>query len=218
MTSLGAIPALRALPAAVLAATADQARAVRFPAGAVIRPAGQPAPGVVLMLSGTVVAAHPMAAGGEVWSERWVGPRILDKPAVLGGGVPSSGLVAVTAVTARLLPADRFIGLLQEHPSVRAHVLGHLAREVTAARDRLAEAVALPASARIAAWLHAQNTGDGVAWHGSQEHLARLLGLSRVTVNRALARLSRDGAIRRTSRGIVIADRARLESFVVLLR
>jgi CRP/FNR family cyclic AMP-dependent transcriptional regulator len=54
--------------------------------------------------------------------------------------------------------------------------------------------------------------------NSSQEHLARLLGLSRVTVNRALARLSRAGAVRRTSHGIVIADRVRLESFIVRVR
>ncbi len=52
------------------------------------------------------------------------------------------------------------------------------------------------------------------AGHGgrSQEDLGRLLGVSRVTVNRVLRRLTREGAIRITPRGIVIADPNRLEA------
>ncbi|WP_229075109.1 Crp/Fnr family transcriptional regulator [Actinoplanes sp. DH11] len=49
-----------------------------------------------------------------------------------------------------------------------------------------------------------------IAWRGSQEQLARVLGLSRVTVNRALARLTRAGAVTVTPHGIVIADPAAL--------
>lgn len=187
-----------------------QARPVQYPAGAVIRPAGQRASGVVLLLSGTVVATHPTPMGTEVWSDRWTGPRILDKPAVLADDVPTYGLIALTTATARLLPAEGFSRLLENHPSVRAHVLGHLARDITAVRERLVQAVALPAISRVAAWLHAQDPTSGVVWRGSQEHLARLLGLSRVTVNRAIVRLTREGAIRPTPHGIVIADRHRL--------
>jgi CRP/FNR family transcriptional regulator, cyclic AMP receptor protein len=63
-------------------------------------------------------------------------------------------------------------------------------------------------------WLNEENRDQRVAWRGSQEQLARLLGLSRVTVNRALARLAQAGAVRLTARGIVIADRIRLDAFV----
>jgi len=43
---------------------------------------------------------------------------------------------------------------------------------------------------------HAANTPDGrVVLPGSQQTLADLLGVTRVTVNRALARLRRDGLI-----------------------
>jgi hypothetical protein len=52
------MPARYSADAAVLEATTVQARPVRYPAGAVIRPAGQRAAGVVLLLSGTVVATH----------------------------------------------------------------------------------------------------------------------------------------------------------------
>ncbi|RKR91409.1 CRP-like cAMP-binding protein [Micromonospora pisi] len=177
-----------------------------------IRPAGARANAVVLVLSGTVAAVHAERSGREVWPQQWVGPAIADKPAVLDGGSASTGLLAVTVAAVRLLPATGFLRLLHEQHSVREHVLRQLARDVIAGRQRLAQAVTLPATARIAAWLNAQDPAARVAWRGSQEQLARVLGLSRVTVNRALAQLTGVGAVRLTSRGIVIADRERLDN------
>ncbi|MFI6265360.1 Crp/Fnr family transcriptional regulator [Micromonospora sp. NPDC051006] len=205
------IPALRGLSTVELEAVARDSRAVRFGAGAMIRPAGEQANAVVLLLSGTVVATHTAPTGGEVWPEQWTGPAIVDKSAVLDGGTPSTGLVAITGVIARLLPRIRFLRLLDDEQSVRRHVLGQLARDAMASRRRLAQAVTLPAVAQVAAWLNAQDPADRVAWRGSQEQLARMLGLSRVTINRALARLTAAGAVRLTGQGIVIDDRGRLD-------
>jgi hypothetical protein len=88
-----------------------------------------------------------------------------------------------------------------------------LAADVTATQSRLAQAVTLPAVAQVAAWLQAQDPADRVAWRGSQEQLGRLLGLSRVTVNRALARLTGAGAVALTGKGVVVIDRERLGSW-----
>ncbi|HEX5995344.1 MAG TPA: Crp/Fnr family transcriptional regulator [Jiangellales bacterium] len=209
MTSLGAIPALRALAPAALADVARASRPVRFGPGAVIRPAAEPAHGVLLLHSGTVTLVHTAPSGQEVWPQQWSGPAIADKSAVLSSDSPSDGLLAATTVTARFLPRTRFVDLLDEHPSVRHHVLARLARDMDATRLRLAQSATLPAVAQVAAWLGARDT---MAWRGTQEHLARLLGLSRVTVNRALARLATVGAIRLSDHGIVVVDHARLES------
>jgi len=78
-------------------------------------------------------------------------------------------------------------------------------------RRRFVQAVTRPAVAKVAVWLSDQPRR--VAWHGSQEQLAHVLGLSRVTTNRALARLVRAGAVELTGRGIVIADRTHLAAF-----
>jgi CRP/FNR family cyclic AMP-dependent transcriptional regulator len=214
MSSLASIPALRGLASTALEALAGQTRTARFTAGAVLRPAGEVSGFVVFLLSGTIVSTHGGADGVEVWPERWVGPAIVDKPAVLDGRPPSTGLMAMTPVSVRLLPRARFLRLLEEEQSVRGHVLAQLARDAMTGRRRLAQAVTLPAVAQLAAWLSEQNRDQRVAWRGSQEQLARVLGLSRVTVNRALARLTRAGAVELTAHGIVIADRIRLRAFV----
>ncbi|RKN48295.1 Crp/Fnr family transcriptional regulator [Micromonospora endolithica] len=212
MSSLASVPALRVLPTTALEALASQTRLVRFPAGAVLRPAGAVARSVVFLLSGTVVATHVRSTGAEMWPERWTAPAIVDKPAVLDGRPPSTGLLAMTTVSARLLPRAAFLRLLEEEQAVRGHVLGQLARDAMTARRRLAQVATMPAVARVARWLHEQNREQRVAWRGSQEQLARVLGLSRVTVNRALARLAQAGAVTLTDRGIVVADRARLDA------
>jgi CRP-like cAMP-binding protein len=217
MTPLDSIPAFRTLSPDSLAAVARASRAVRYGAGALVRRQGTPARAVLLLLSGTVAAEHATAEGQLVWPERWIGPSIVDKPAVLDGGAWPSGLVAVTPCAGRLLPAERFLRLLEEERSVRGHVLAHLARTVLAGRRRLAQAVTLPAVARVAAFLSAHDpaTPDAagvIAWRGTQEHLGRVLGLSRVTVNRALGQLARRGAVELTPRGIVVTDRRRLHS------
>lgn len=210
MTSLGSVPALRVLSAPAREAVVRDSRPVRFGTGAVVRPYGEPARSVLVVLSGTVVAAHLSSSGAQMWPERWTGPVLADKPAVLGGGVPPSGLVALTAVTARLLPRQRFLRLLDEEPAFREHVLRRLARDALDSRRRLAQATTLPAAGRVAAWLGAQDPADRVAWRGSQEQLARMLGMSRVSVNRALTKLAGAGAVRMTDRGIVVGDRGRL--------
>ena len=210
MGSLASIPALRALPPGALAELADRTRAVSFAAGTVLRPAGAAAHSVVFLLAGTIVATHLTSTGAEMWPERWAGPAIVDKAAVLDGGSPVTGLTALTAVSARLLDRAGFRTLLEREQSVRTHVLTRLARDAMASRRRLVHAVTLPAVARVAVWLSEQTGSGRVAWPGTQEQLAQLLGLSRVTMNRALARLARAGAVELTGHGIVIADRVRL--------
>jgi CRP-like cAMP-binding protein len=214
MSTLASIPALRALAPTALEALAGRTRTARFAAGTVLRPVDEVARFVMFLLSGTVVATHGGSAGVEVWPERWAGPAIVDKAAVLDGSPPSTGLMAMTTVSVRLLPRAGFLRLLEEERSVREHVLAQLARDAMTGRRRLAQAVTLPAVALVAVWLSEQNRDQRVAWRGSQEQLARVLGLSRVTVNRALARLTQAGAVELSARGIVIADRVRLDAFV----
>lgn len=207
MTSLGTIPAFAALARETLGALSAVSRPVSYPPGSVIPRDGA----VLLLLGGVVVGAHSNAAGAEVWPARWEAPAIVDKPAALA---PAAGtLVAATACRGRRLPAEAFLRLLDDEPAVRHHVLARLAADTADLRQRLAETATVPALGRVAGWLLATGAGPGeVAWRGSQEALARLLGVSRVTVNRALRRLTRASAVAVTPRGVILLDPAQLES------
>lgn len=205
MTSVAAIPAFASLSGDAVAEVTRHARRVRYGAGVEVRPAGAAPDAVLLLLAGTIVAVHVGPSGGEVWPARWNGPAIVDKPAALGGPAPSGTLLATTAAVGLLLSHDRFLRLIDEHEPVRHHVLSQLAADALTLRERLADTATLPAVTRVARWLLAAGT-----WQGSQEDLARVLGLSRVTVNRALGRLAQEAAVRLTPGGVRITDPARL--------
>ncbi|MEV6851393.1 Crp/Fnr family transcriptional regulator [Actinoplanes sp. NPDC051411] len=242
MTSLESIPALRTLAPTASQRLADRTRPIHFASGAVLRPADSIARDVVFLLSGKLAATHSSFAGARMWPEQWIAPAIADKAAVLIGTPSPSALIAVTDVFVRLLPVADFLRLLEGERAVREHVLTQLARDAMSARLRLARAGMLPALARIATWLdeqhpdrpaarhgsqeqhserpvarhgsQEQHSERPVAWHESQELVGLMLGMSRVTVNRALARLADAGAITKTPHGIVVADRSLLRKFM----
>ncbi|GAA4441766.1 Crp/Fnr family transcriptional regulator [Phytohabitans houttuyneae] len=201
MNSLATIPAFTALAPDALEALRAASHDVTYPPGAVIPRDGA----VLLLLAGVVVGTHADASGAEVWPARWEAPAIVDKPATLAPAVGT--LVAATPCRGRRLPAAAFLRLLDDEPAVRRHVLARLAADTADLRQRLAEATTLPAVGRVAAFLLATGAGAGqTAWRGSQEALARQLGLSRVTVNRALRQLASSGAVAVTPRGIALLD------------
>ena len=212
MSLLRAIPALSALTPAEIAEVDRDSHPLHWAAGAVIRPAGVPVRDVLLLLGGTVSAVAPTRSGTQVWVGRWQGPAMVDKAAALhrGGGVVPHQLIAATPCHGRLLPRHRFVALLEREYSVRERVLDRLARDALAQQSRLALA-SLPTTARVAAWLLAAEGGP--AWSGSQEELAMAMGVSRVTVNRALQRLARAGCVRLAQCEIYVLDRGPLAVF-----
>ncbi|MEV4656590.1 Crp/Fnr family transcriptional regulator [Micromonospora sp. NPDC049301] len=212
MTPLTSIPALRTLPGAAIDDIVRHSQPLRLSAGSVARHHGEPATGVVLLLAGTMVAAHTSRAGAEVWPQRWQAPALVDKVAVLAGGPAPTRLIAATSVVAMLLPRQPFLRLIDKHEVMRNHVLAALAHDVQTAQTRLTQATTLSGVARVAALLDALSRGGAGEWRGSQDDLARTLGLSRVTVNRALARLVRVGAVRVTTHRVVVTNRLLLRT------
>ena len=93
---------------------------------------------------------------------------------------------------------DVFHVLVDSAPSARRHVLRVLADQARRQQRRFAATITLRTEARVAAWLleEAGAASDcRVTLSGTQESLADLLGVTRVTINRALRRLRRDGLI-----------------------
>ncbi|TDC74105.1 Crp/Fnr family transcriptional regulator [Streptomyces hainanensis] len=180
----------------------------RHLAGQVLRRAGAPATHLLLLLRGTVAATGHTAAGRTVGHGAWTGPRALDKVAVIDGLGHTATLTAVTACDVAALPRDRFLALTDDAATVRAHVLRTLAGEARRQQARFAATATLPAEARLAAWLLAEAARRSdltipMPGTGTQQDLAELLGVSRITVNRALACLRRDGLIAPAGRGAV---------------
>ncbi|WP_234320270.1 Crp/Fnr family transcriptional regulator [Streptomyces sp. SBT349] len=200
--ALRAVPLLATLPPDQLRALGAASPPRRVPAGHVLRHATDPATHLLLLLDGRVSATLTTRTGRLVRHGDWSGPRALDKVAVIDGNGHTATLTAVTPCTVRALPRERFLALVDDAPAVRRHVLRVLAAEVRAQGERFTAAATLPAEARLAAWLldrSAAASGGGrrvrLPGTGTQQDLADLLGVSRVTVNRVLSRLHRDGVI-----------------------
>ncbi|MDT0342176.1 Crp/Fnr family transcriptional regulator [Streptomyces litchfieldiae] len=208
--ALRAVPLLAALPDDQLRALWGASVPREHPAGQVLRRAGAPATHLLLLLRGRVSAGVTTPDGRLVTHGEWTGPRALDKVAVIDGRGHTATLTATTPCLVRALPRDRFLALTDDAPAVRAHVLRVLAAEVRRERARFTAAATRTTEARLADWLlinaGAAGAGGRVPFPGAgtQQDLADHLGVSRVTVNRALARLRRAGLVEVDRCGVLL--------------
>lgn len=184
-----------------------------FTAGRVLLRQGTPADHLLIMLGGQASAVVDHPAGDRSRYPLLTGPCVIDKAAVLAAGTYPATWVATAPGRALSLSAPAFWTLLRQQPAVREHVLCYLARQVSQSRDALAARATGTPVRRLVGWLLAA-TGSGPApairLPAGQQGLAEEIGLSRVTVNRALRQLARDGIVSVRPRVIVVLDPARL--------
>ena len=187
-----------------------QAHPVRnFTAGRTLLRQGAPATRLLIMLDGQASAVVNHRGGARSRYPLMAGPCVIDKAAVLAAGPHPATWVATTSGRALALGAPAFWTLLRQQPPVREHVLRYLARQVGQGRDALADRAAGAAVSRLARWLLAAGAPGAtltVRLPAGQQGLAEELGLSRVTVNRALRQLARAGTISIRPRAIVVLD------------
>jgi CRP/FNR family transcriptional regulator len=194
--ALRKVPLLAALEDERLRALWTDSVPRRYPAADALRSAGAPATHLLLLLHGRVSASATTATGRIIRFGEWAAPCALDKVAVIDGGGHTADLTALTPCTLRSLPRNRFLAMVDDVPSVRGHVLRVLAAQARRQQRRWEATATLSTEARLAAWLLERAGTDGKAeLPGSQQALADLLGVTRVTVNRALHRLRRAGMI-----------------------
>lgn len=185
-----------------------------YEAGAVVLRQGEPATHVLALVAGRVKAIRTSHDGSVlVLGVRGPG-EILGDIAVLGDDSRSATVITVDRCETRIIPADRFLLLVQSlglETQLFRHAMGRI-REGEAWRAELA---ALPAGPRLArALLRLAVPGpDGAADVGlDQTELGQAAGLSRSTVAAELARLRDLDVIATTRRRIVITDLPRLQT------
>ncbi|BCJ39020.1 hypothetical protein Athai_65230 [Actinocatenispora thailandica] len=217
------MPLFAGLDDARLRAVLDGSAPRRYRPGQPLWHAGDAAGSLPVLLAGRVAATAVTAAGRTLRFGEWAAPCALDKVAVIDAGGHTATFVAQTPCRVRLLPRDRFLALVDSAPAVRRHVLQLLAQQARGQQERWAAGVG-SAQARLAGWLLTEagtpagpredagragapaarfrdapsrppGPGVVVTLPGSQQVLADLLGVTRVTVNRSLSRLRADGLI-----------------------
>lgn len=182
--------------------------------GQVVARVGDPAAHLVMLESGSLTAVHDTVNGVRVRLSTVVAPCVVDKAATLDGGVHTATWTASTRCRVRLLPVEVLRRLLAEEPALRDHVLRYLSGEVNRQRRSRVRRAAPDPVAQVAHWLMETSRADGrtVPLAGGQQGLGEELGLSRVTVNRALQVLVAAGAIRVRPLMVDVLDAERLAS------
>ncbi|GAB3964236.1 Crp/Fnr family transcriptional regulator [Plantactinospora veratri] len=174
--------------------------------GVVLAVRGQPAEHVIVVEAGTLTGVHETADGKRLRLGDFAGPCAVDKSAVLDGGGYTATWLAATVLRYRLVPAGELLRLIDDVPAVRRHVLGHLAGRLRDGQAELVRTSYADAGTRVAAWLVAAagRSGRRVPLPGAQQGLAEAVGMTRVTVNRALRTLADAGLVRVEPGAVVV--------------
>ncbi|MGH3386522.1 MAG: Crp/Fnr family transcriptional regulator [Nocardioidaceae bacterium] len=133
-------------------------------------------------------------------------------------GPRSATVTAVTDATFATLAHDELVRWLTGRPDVARGLLSQLAGRLRRANDVVADLVFSDVPGRVAKQLlelsarFGRTADDGIHVHHdlTQEELAKLVGASRETVNKALADFAQRGWVRLEPRSVVILDVERL--------
>jgi CRP/FNR family transcriptional regulator, cyclic AMP receptor protein len=134
---------------------------------------------------------------------------------VLPGSHRTATVIALDAVTTRMLTSEAFDALCENHPSVRIAASQLLAERVERLTKHLVEALYVSVDRRVARriWTLAAMHGGpvrGTELPLTQQDIADLAGATRPTVNQSLKKLEAQGAVTLFRGGVRIADEALL--------
>lgn len=162
-------------------------------ADTVVAVRGEPARHLVVAETGGLTAVVETAGGRRRRLGEFPAPCAVDKAAVLDGGGHTATWVTTARSRLGFVPATEFLALV-DVPAVRAHVFARLASQLRVQQEDLVLTSFADAPTRVAAWLVRAGTSR-VRLPGAQQGLAELLGLTRVSVNRALGTLAEEGLV-----------------------
>ena len=190
-----------------------ESRVRRFPRGQVLCSEGDPGNDLIVLEAGRVRVSRYAAGGQETVLAEVEAPTAFGELALIDGAPRSATLTTTSEVQVRYLGRDVVLGLIEREPGVALAMMRGMAAMVRATNERLSDLLSLDVPGRLAKWLLEHAGDDGaVMVDQPQESLARALGTTRETLNRALHRFERLGWIQVERRRIHIRDGGALRS------
>lgn len=183
-----------------------------------VRAEGQPADGFFLLLSGWAIVSCAIPGGGRQIMKIHLPGDAIGTPSMSMAEAAES-IWTVTPATIAYVPLPLFGRMMAENPRVAACFLLSVQRERVALMDRLASNGRTSAVGRVAAFIVELFerleplklvTDDAADIPLTQTHIADLLSLTSVHVNRTLRELEHRAIIARAGRHWQILDRAQL--------
>lgn len=202
-----------ALPEPACAALGSIAVRVHHTAGEVIFLAGDPSPGLYVLLSGRVRLSR-ISPGGREQVLHIVAPgQHFNSVPVFDGGPCPVNASAQSDVTALLFPGESLRALILEHPVVALRLLADTCRYLRRLVSLVDDLALTTVQGRLARLLLAQaeEGQTGIVQPLTQSEMAARLGTVREMIGRSLKTFEGMGLIRIERGAIVIVDRAGLE-------
>ena len=182
-----------------------------FKPGEVIYLAGDEPDGLYGLADGALQMSFPLVGAEEVVVYRaepgfWIG-----EAAILADQPRFVTLVAATAARVLFLPKSALLRMIEADPRHwRAFYEQSVGNQIITV-TLLAEVLSLTPRARVARLLLRLADGEGIV-EGNQEDLARLLGMTRSSIRRAVGNLVENGIVSSGYGKLVIEERDRLEA------
>lgn len=200
---LGSAEVFGALSAAARARIARNGSRTALRKGESLFSMGDVGDAAYVVLNGEVEICIPAAPGKDVWLTR-VGPgAVVGEMALLDGEPRTADVIATRRCELLRLPRKAFLEALTEEPAAAIDLLRILSRRLRAADVQFEQAKSLDFAARLAQFVLGQ-TGAQIT--ESQSEIARVLGVSRESVNRRLSEWRRAGWVTLDDRGLHIRD------------
>jgi CRP/FNR family transcriptional regulator, cyclic AMP receptor protein len=186
----------------------------RFPAGRILFAQGEPSDHVLLLTDGRVKVFCTTEDGREpVLGLRGAGQLVGELSAIDADGAGRvATVVAMEAGTAQEISGAEFRAFLATHPAAAIELLHMVVERLRAADRRRVEFGGFETTSRLAhllAELADDDRGcpeDAVEIPFSQDELASMVGASRESVARAIARLRAEGLVESRRRGVALID------------
>lgn len=211
------IPLLAAMPESARDELWSCAR-LRFGGrGEMLLAQGAPTDVVHVLLTGEATSVCVTEAGRSVALARWLAPTVIDKVAMFAEvRHPASVSIDTDAIWCTL-PSASVRAAIATNPAAQQHALARVSVEARSARDSFVDAATRSSTARLARWLViSMDVGVPVILPSPQERLAFQLGMTRVTLNRALHSLAEQALIEVDGSSVVAVDLTHLRTVAEL--
>lgn len=196
---------------------AGEALHVMYSADEVIFLEGDPSRGLWVIEDGNVKITK-LSLGGDEYILHLLGPGdSFNDIAALDGGLTPANAIAMSIVSAWLLPSDAMDRALTRYPAMVRAALRMMGERIRALGHQIEDLTLYPVIVRLARFLLAQAENPSLSGPGvTRAAIAAHLATTPETISRALSKLQEAGAIRFDRHRIIITDAALLRSMAVL--
>ena len=211
-----AVPVLaELLDPTTLARIESKCRWRTYRAGQLVHRRGDKTHGFSLIRSGRVSSANTGLDGSTVTTSI-LGPGQCFGEFTLFAGLPRThDVIAIDEVEIGTAPEKAFLALCEDHPAITRALLTISLRRSYVLVEFLDGLRRLPLDMRVAKSLLAQGQhADQARVDCTQEDLAFTFGVTRISINKVLARLEQAGFIKRRYKHILITDIVALRDWV----